>query len=226
MAQEEIAKVLDDGPAFQGLIRSKTMKQGGVGYVLPDGDEFPHLEEVNRFSRAAGAIPCMTWLDGTSEGEQAIDEMLDLMQASGVAAANIIPDRNWNIKDAATKEKKVTLFHEFVAKLVERQMPIIVGTEMNAYGQKFVDTFSVPEMKPLHDVFLHGTHIVYAHTLLQQHTGMGYLSEWAEANFKDVESKNGFYEMVGRKISPAKTEFVKSITIENTPEQIVAALEA
>ena len=28
-----------------------------------------------------------------------MDELLDVMQAGGVAAVNIIPDRNWNIKD-------------------------------------------------------------------------------------------------------------------------------
>jgi len=97
---------------------------------------------------------------------------------------------------------------------------------MNAYGQKFVDNFSAPEMKPLHEDFLCGAHIVYAHTLLQQHAGMGYMSTWSDANFKDVQSKNEFFEKVGQKISPAKAEFVQSITVENTPEQIVSALEA
>jgi hypothetical protein len=46
---------------------------------------------------ACGALPCATWLDGTSAGEQDIEELMALLIAKGAVAANIIPDRNWNI---------------------------------------------------------------------------------------------------------------------------------
>ena len=46
------------------LIRAKTMKKGGPGYVQPDKGSFPLLSEMNQFSIDSGAIPTITWLDG------------------------------------------------------------------------------------------------------------------------------------------------------------------
>ena len=63
---------LGDAPAqsakLQGLIRARTMKQGGVGYVAPDRGAFPEMAKMNRFVAEAGAIPTVAWLDGMSEG--------------------------------------------------------------------------------------------------------------------------------------------------------------
>jgi len=58
-----------DSGKLQGLIRAKTMKQGGVGYVAPDNGSFPEMAKMNRFVLEADAIPTVTWLDGASEGE-------------------------------------------------------------------------------------------------------------------------------------------------------------
>ncbi len=221
---EAIKEIMADGPAFQGLIRSKTMKRGGVGYVKPEGTDFPRLQEVNDFSRAAGAIPTMTWLDGTSDGEQAIEELMDLMVASGVAAANIIPDRNWNIKDPETRERKVKAFHAFAALCRARDLPVIVGTEMNAFGQKFVDTFSAPEMAPLHEQFLEGTHIFHAHTLLQGHAGMGYLSDWAGKHLANPKAKNAFFAKAGEWLPADGGAGLAAITPDDTPDGVLARL--
>ncbi len=54
---------------------------------------------------------------------------------------------------------------------------------MNAPGNKFVDDFSTAELKPLAPVFLKGAHIVYAHSVLQRESGLGYLSDWAKKPF-------------------------------------------
>ena len=221
---EAIKEVMQDGPAFQGLIRSKTMKSGGVGYVQPEGKDFPRLQEVNDFTKAAGGIPTMTWLDGTSSGEQAIEELTGLMVASGVAAANIIPDRNWNIKDAETKARKVKEFHAFAALCQSRDLPVIVGTEMNAFGQKFVDTFSAPEMAPLHAQFLEGTHIFHAHTLLQGQAGMGYVSDWAEKSFANAKEKNAFFAKAGELLPADGGAALAGITADDTPESVLAKL--
>jgi hypothetical protein len=36
---------------------------------------FPLMADMNRFVLESGAIPTLTWLDGTSEGEKAIEEL-------------------------------------------------------------------------------------------------------------------------------------------------------
>ena len=80
---------------LQGLIRAKTMKQGGVGYVAPDRGSFPEMAKMNRFVAEAGAIPTVAWLDGASDGERQMEEFVDVAIASGAAALNVIPDRNY-----------------------------------------------------------------------------------------------------------------------------------
>jgi len=221
---EEVRKCLDDGPVFQGLIRAKTMKAGGVGYVPPDGPSFPRLKAVNEFTLANGAIPVFAFLDGASAGEQALDELLDLMMDAGVAAVNVIPDRNWNIKDPETKKVKLERLYHFVDVARARALPVLVGTEMNAYGQRFVDDFDAPEMKPLYDVFLEGANILHAHTLLQAHGGMGYLSDWAQHHFRSVTEKNRFFAALGAGVIAPDPLGLKAIRSTTTPAGLLTAL--
>jgi hypothetical protein len=195
---------LDDGPVLQGWIRSKTMKAGGVGYVPPEGGDFPLLEEVNRFALENGAIPTLAWVDGLSAGEQAIDELLDLMAATGVAGVTIIPERNWNFKKPEDRKLKGENLHAFMAICRARHLPVFVGTEMNAYGQRYVDKFDEPELEPLFGQFEEGMRILHAHTLLHAHAGMGYVSEWANSQFPDVAAKNRFFAALGQKCLTAK----------------------
>jgi len=153
---------LPEGANLQNMIRSKTMKQGGVGYVQPGEGSFPKMDETNRFILDAGGIPTLAWLDGTSDAEKNIEELLEVAMATGVKAINIIPDRNYtpNIKD----NKLANLYHvvEVAQKL---HLPVVVGTEMNSPGQKFVDDFDSKELSPLVPIFLKGAEIVYAHEL-------------------------------------------------------------
>lgn len=202
LALDAIQRDIQNPPVFQGIIRSKTMKSGGPGYVKPEGPDFPRLDEVNAFALENGAIPVFAFLDGTSSGEQDMDELLDVMTDAGVAAVNIIPDRNWNIKDPAVKKSKVDLLYRFVENVQARRLPILVGTEMNAYGQRFVDDFDAPELKPLHPIFLEGSHIFHAHTVLQAEAGMGYLSQWAKNHFQSVADKNRFFARLGSRLNP------------------------
>lgn len=188
-----------DPAALQALIRAKTMKQGGVGYVRPGPDTFPPMAEMNQFVREAGAIPTLTWLDGTNPGERNVNELFDIAIRHGAAALNIIPDRNYR---RGVKDEKLRNLYEVVAMAEKFGFPIIVGTEMNAPGNKFVDDFDAEELKPLLPIFLKGAHIVYAHTQLQRHTGNGYLSAWAQRQFASVAEKNRFFEQLGR-ILPA-----------------------
>ncbi|MBL8994801.1 MAG: hypothetical protein JNM63_15750, partial [Spirochaetia bacterium] len=159
--ESEMAKTAASPAKLQALIRSKTMKKGGVGYQQPDDKTFPRMDEVNRFILAQGAIPMMTWLDGTSAGESAAVELMDVEMKCGAAALNIIPDRNWNIANPEEKKKKAMKLEEIVRLADERGLPIQIGTEMNAPGLKRVDDFSAPELKPYIPSFMHGARILY-----------------------------------------------------------------
>lgn len=221
MAEDASRGCIDDAPILQGHIRAKTMKAGGVGYVQPNGPDFPRAEDVNAFSRAQGAIPTLAWLDGTTAGEQCLDELLDIMVAQGVEAVNIIPDRNWNLKNAEEAAKKVALLNEFVAAATKRDLPIIVGTEMNAFGQRFVDDFAAEAMKPLHGAFLDGMYIVHGHTVMESHTGMGYVSTWAKAQFRNAKEKNAFYRAVGVAANPGTEARLTDVTPEASAADVL-----
>ena len=217
--KEKLGDCPNDPARLQALIRSKTMKRGGAGYVQPDKGSFPLMAEMNRFVLESGAIPTLTWLDGTSEGEKAIEELFEVATSSGAAAINIIPDRNYT---PGVKDIKVKNLYEVVAFAEERGLPVIVGTEMNAPGNKFVDSFETAELNPLVLVFLKGAHIVYAHSALQRESGMGYLSDWAKKNFQTVSAKNDFFEKLGRELAPALEGRLRGLPSGVTPESIFA----
>jgi hypothetical protein len=219
-----VAPRLDDPPGMQALIRSKTMKAGGVGYVQPAGPDFPRLDEVNAFILSAGAIPTFAWLDGTSAGEQCLDELLDVMVASGVAAVNIIPDRNWNIADPAVREDRVKRLYQFVAAAQARHLPILVGTEMNAHGQRFVDDLNSDALQPLYHAFRSGADILHAHTLLEAHAGMGYTSAWAKSHFNGTAHRNAFYEAVGAALLRIPEGIGAAVHPAAKPAQIASAI--
>lgn len=195
---EEMAKVMADSRKLQALIRSKTMKQGGVGYQKPTPEAFPLMADMNRFALSIGAIPTATWLDGTSRGETDIEELLDLLTAAKTAALNIIPDRNWNIADPAIKKTKVANLHRIVELADARDLPLVVGTELNAPGLKFVDDFDVPELAPVLESFLRGAAVMVGHSAAVLSGEGGYVSEWAARTFKTVAEKNEHFARRGR----------------------------
>ena len=216
---------LGDCPAeigkLQALIRSKMMKQGGPGYVQPGRDSFPLMADMNQFVLESGAIPTLTWLDGTTEGEKAIEELGQVAMSGGAAAINIIPDRNYT---PGVKDGKLRNLYDVVALAEKHHFPVIVGTEMNAPGNKFVDDFDTAELKPLAPAFLKGAHIVYAHSALQRENGLGYLSAWAKRNFPSVKAKNEFFEKLGRELQPAKEDKLRGLPPDVAPEQILAGI--
>jgi hypothetical protein len=198
---DQIATIGGDYAKFSNLVRGKLMKRGGVGYVQPSPEAFPTVAEFRALITTCGALPCITWLDGISAGEQAINELLALLIDQGAVALNIIPDRNWNIADPATRARKVAKLHEIVRIAGEFDLPLNVGTEMNAPGNKLVDDFDVPEMAPVKQAFLDGAHFIYGHTVMQRALGLGYQSEWAQANLPTRRERNNFYTGTGRRVS-------------------------
>ena len=196
-------KDLPEGRGMTDLIRAKTMKQGGAGYVQPDSGSFPNMAEMNQFVLKCGALPTFTWLDGTSEGEQSIEELIEVGRASGVVVFNIIPDRNYTTGEP---DQKLANLQKVIRLTEELNLPLLGGTEMNSPGQRFVDDFGSPELSSFHPIFLRGSRILHAHSTLQKYGGMGYLSDWAQNQFPQVVAKNEFYAEFGDIFSPRGDE--------------------
>jgi len=217
----KIDAVLNKSPELQVLIRSKLMKAGGPGYTKPEGPEFPTLEQFNAFVLEAGALPTMAWLDGLSEAERDIEKLLDLMLDGGVTAVNIIPDRNWNIADPKLRKIKVDNLHKFVALARKHHLPVVVGTEINAYGQRFIDEFKAPELQPLVETFLDGAYVLYGHTVLQAHARMGYLSRWARKQFLARRDRNAFFHKVGEIVQPGRIHSLEPLKPAMSPGEVL-----
>jgi len=203
-APDKIAAIANDAPALSNLIRARLMKKGGVGYAQPNPANFPTVEEYHRLIVACDALPCATWLDGLSPGEQAEEELLNLLIGKGVVALNIIPDRNWNISDPAMRQTKVSELRKVVALARQLDLPLNIGTEMNAFGNKLVDDFDAPDLAPLRQDFMDGAFFIYGHVMMQRANGLGYQSAWAQANLPTRRERNAFYLQVGRRTPPGR----------------------
>jgi hypothetical protein len=215
-----------DGPAMQNTIRAKLMKKGGVGYVAPSPESFPTVEEFHQLIEACGALPCITWLDGTSPGEQAMPELAELLIAKGCVALNIIPDRNWNIADPAARQLKVQQLYAVVALARELDLPLNIGTEMNAFGNKLVDDFDAPELALVRQSFLDGAYFIYGHTTMQRAAGLGYQSAWAKSHLPTRRQRNEFYTQIGRLVPPGPTGLARLRGIDKNiaPDDVLARM--
>jgi hypothetical protein len=215
---------LPNSPQLANEIRKKTMKRGGVGYVQPDPDSFPNMADVNEFILASGGIPVLTWLDGTSEGEQDIEELLEIAMATGVEAVNIIPDRNYTPGEWLDNGKCRKLY-EFVGLANKLDLPILVGTEMNSPGQKFVDDFGSKELASLVPSFYDGAMTIFGHCVLIHTIGIGYTGGWSEHHFENRADKNKFFLEVGKLADPATYEKkLKNFDFSTEPEKILKKL--
>jgi hypothetical protein len=163
-------------------------------------------------------------LCSASVGEQAIEELLDLLIGKGVVALNIIPDRNWNIADPETRCLKVQNLYDVVRLAQELALPLNVGTEMNSFGQKLVDDFDVPELAPVRKPFIDGAHFIYGHTVLQHALGLGYQSEWAQTHLPSRRERNDFYTRVGYQVPPYKASMarLKQLDSSMSPTDILS----
>jgi hypothetical protein len=219
----EIGKIIDDPVNLQGLIRKKTMKAGGAGYVEAAPESFPLLSDMNEFILSCGAIPSIAWLNGESGGEADPDKLIELHKSYGAAAIGIVPDRNWNFPDPDVKKKKVNELNKIIETAKKHDFPIFVGTEMNAPGLKHVDDFSSDALKPHVPEFIKGAAIASAHTVLQP-AGMGYLSSWAKDCFSSVADKNKFFTEWGKGTPSACFEIIREKGAEADPAELLGLL--
>lgn len=183
---------------LEAFIRKTFMKQGGAAYQQPSPENFPTLSEVNSHAIKLHGIPVMAWVDGMSSAENKIKELIDYHVSQGTKGLNIIPDRNYNLKDKKLKKIKLRKLYEIVEIADSYDLPIMVGTELNTPGLKFVDDFNSPELSPLLPIFVKGAEIFYGHTLEQEKNGHGYCSEWSERHFNTTTERNDYYIKVAK----------------------------
>ncbi len=187
----DIQPILDT-PALEELVRTKLAKKGGLGYVQPSESTFPPVDDFIAWVLSCRAIPMITWLDGTLPGEKDGRAMLECLMAKGGAALNIIPDRNWNLKDPATKALKVANLRAIVQAADDLGLPINIGTEMNRTGLPFVDDLSGEVLSEFRGSFLRGARIMVGHSILRRYAGASYVT-----CPYDLAKRNAFYEALG-----------------------------
>lgn len=212
----EIQAILD-GPAMEEAVRSKLVKKGGLGYVHPSEESFPPVDDFVVWVASCGAVPMVAWLDGTSEGEKDGRALLECLRAKGCQALNIIPDRNWNIKDPDSRAVKVANLRAIVAAADDLGMPINIGTEMNKAGLPFVDDLNGPVLCEFKPSFLRGARVMVGHSILLRYAGVSYISYEA-----DIAEKNAFFESVGA--LPPLTAPVAARLAEMGEEKAYAAI--
>ncbi|MGC8777391.1 MAG: hypothetical protein ACP5Q4_01760 [Candidatus Caldatribacteriaceae bacterium] len=206
---EKIRAICGDRASFYDFIRMKLMKFGGVGYVKQDAGDFPTLEEVNRMIVELQAIPSFSWLYGLSSGERDTAKLFDFCLAHGVETIFFVPDRNWNLPDEEERRVKVEKMYGMVGEAKKRHMPIFVGTELNRYGQKFVDDFDSPYLAPLAPYFLWSASLLWGHVVMESSSQRGYTSPWARENFPDRKARNAFFARLGEKVPPVEEAIQK-----------------
>ena len=228
MTPAQVTAAMQNMAGFQNLVRSKLMKKGGVGYVAPGHDTFPPIDKLTAMILACDALPCAAWLDGTTSGEERIEDLLDLLIRKGAVALNIVPDRNWDITDPATRDLKVGKLYAVVELARQLDLPLNIGTEMNSFGQKLVDDFAAAALQPVRRDFVDGAYFVYGHTVLQRHTGLGYQSAWAATHLPTRRSRNDFYTRVGRAVpaGEAGQTLLRGVSDSITPADLLRKLAA
>lgn len=187
----DIEKLLGT-PVLEEAVRSKLAKRGGLGYVQPSESTFPPVDDFVAWVLSCRAIPMITWLDGTNEGEQDPRALLECLAAKGCAALNIIPDRNWNYQDPAVKAQKVANLEAVVQVADEMGLPINIGTEMNKAGLPFTDDLSGEVLSHFRDSFTQGAQVMVGHTILLRYADTSYVDDDGT-----VEERNSFFAQVG-----------------------------
>lgn len=201
----ETAAKIADRNAFAEFLRGKLIKRGGIGYQQPNEQTFPLLDDVIAAIRECRAIPMCAWLDGDSQAEQMPEPFLQTLVNKGVAAVNIIPDRNWNFKDREVQARKIAALDEFVRLALKYHLPVNIGTEGNKPGQRLVDDFSAEAIRRHHQTFLQGARIMVGHTLLRRYAGVSYIDQAVGGRELTPAQRQDFFARVGALPAPPPT---------------------
>lgn len=214
LGKESVASVMADAAKFSDLVRRKLIKRGGVAYVQPSPETFPTAEEFHEMVQSNGALPTFCYLDGSTEGELCMEELLELLTSKGVVAINMIPnlaipDPHNDPDNTNLRQYRCDLLYNTARLAKDFDLPLHIGTEMNSFGQRQVDDLSSPELEPLRDQFIQGAFFIYGHTKLQRVLGIGYQSEWAQAYMPTRSMRNQFFIQVGMVIPPGQEGILK-----------------
>ena len=228
MGVDEVDAFLGGEPFPHDAIRAKLMKRGGLGYAQPDAGTFPPLEAVNEAIVACGAIPTYAFLDGLSEGERHIDELLERLMDRGLAGITLIPERNWNVADPEERGRKMAEFGKLMELSRSLHLPVLAGTEMNKPGQRLIDDLDVEALCPYRPDFMRGADFASGHTLLLRALGQGYYSDWSRQNLPDGVEWVAFYTQVGRAVAPSPQTLARVAQMDPSlgPDELLARLEA
>jgi hypothetical protein len=199
LTPESVSELFLNRNKFDETVRSKLAKRGGLGYAQPGPESFPSVEEFFSWVKSCGAIPMESWLDGTSEGESDGKALLELSRSKGAMLLNIIPERNWNIKDPHEQKQKWNNLKSILEIAESMQMPVHIGTEMNRAGLPFADPIDNEFLIPFKEIFLRGARIVTGHVLCNRFAGFSYGSEASLDYFgRDKTKENHFFERAGK----------------------------
>jgi hypothetical protein len=195
--ESAIRAVKDNEPAFEEMLRAGLVKKGGLAYEQPTVDTFPALDDFVDWVLLCEAMPMITYVDGTSSGEKDIRALLECQMAKGCVALNIIPDRNWNLKNPDVAAIKIAKLADCVAQADALNLPVNIGTEMNKQGLPFVDDLDGQALRPHRDVFTRGAAVFVGQSLLHRYAGYSYTGAAAKAELPDIPTRNAFFAGVG-----------------------------
>jgi len=165
-SEGDVRGLIAEPAKLQAAIRSKFMKEGGVGYVRPDSGSFPDIGEFFAWVKSCGAVPTATWLNGNTVGEANPGRLLDIYRDHGAQALNIIPDRNYAKGETVNPEDiKYRNLQAVIAAAQKKDMPLVMGTELNAPGLPFVDNWEGVHLAPYRELALDGAKYMHQHTV-------------------------------------------------------------
>ena len=174
--------------ALQDRVRRRLIKHGGVAYQQPGPGSFPEIGAFFDWVRDSDAVPMAAWRDGTSAGESDPAAWLDALQARGAASVNVVPGL---VTDARNLEL-------LMAEVMRRDLPVGVGTEMNADGLPDYDDLDSALLAPHRTAFVTGAEVFVGHTVLARYAAFPYCGAAAEARYPDRARRNEFFAAVGR----------------------------
>ena len=222
----EVEAAFRNMSAFEDLVRARLAKKGGIGYVQPTADTFPKVEDFFAWTRSCGAVPLESWLDGMSRGEEDGKALLELSREKGAMGLNIIPDRNWNIRNPEIKALKYNKLKDIVQIADQMDFPIQIGTEMNKAGLPFADDLEGEYLKPFKNSFINGAKILIGHAVLQRFAGFSYSSSETDDFFNhNLKYKNDFFASVGE-LPPANTVIANKLRNAGKEQSFTAIQDA
>lgn len=156
------AATVTDVSALQGFLRGKLIKAGGPAYVDESPEAFIPVERMVSMALDLGAIPTYPVLGNpVTPWEEDLEELFSRLEALGIHAIEVIPDRN-------TRERLLAI----VEAAAERHVPVFNGTEHNTKSAlPLVDRFFFEPEFRVH--FERGARVLLGHQLSREAGGEG-----------------------------------------------------